>query len=94
MEGGCHTVYTDNHYNSDLFSVICEEFSYSVLLTCLNMKHMHCHTPLIHIEYWDRQKQNRCYGDISLVIYNGFCNRHRRWSASEWVGSKSSCWTL
>ena len=26
MEGGCHTAYTDNHYNSDLFSVICEEF--------------------------------------------------------------------
>ena len=38
MEGGCHTAYTDNHYNNDLFSVICEEFYYSVLLTCLNMK--------------------------------------------------------
>jgi len=22
------------------------------------------------VEYWDRQKQNRCYGDTSLVIYN------------------------
>jgi len=54
MEGGCHTAYTDNHYNSDLFSVKCEEFYYSVL-TCLNMKHMYCHTPPIHIEYWDRQ---------------------------------------
>jgi len=22
MEGGCRTAYTDNHYNSDFFSVI------------------------------------------------------------------------
>jgi len=70
MDGGCHTAYTDNHYNSDLFSVKCEEFYYSVLLTCLNMKHMYCHTPPIHIEYWDGQQQNRStngYLQIALV---------------------------
>jgi len=35
MEGGCHTAYTDNHYTSDVFSVICEEFYYSVYIAIL-----------------------------------------------------------
>ena len=41
------------------------------------MKHMYCHTPPIHIEYWDGQKQNRCYGDTKGTSSAGrsFYNR-------------------
>jgi len=38
VEGGCHTAYTDNHYNSDLFSVICEEFYYNSLNTVMQRR--------------------------------------------------------